>query len=206
MAATQAADNTPAAADHLVLPTPLPTTGAAGTVEVVEVFWYGCPHCFRLESQLRRWIARQPADVRIRRLPAVLTESWRPAARLHYTLESLGRLDSLHAAVFEAEHEKRSLQVQSRDVDVFAEWAEKQGVPRPAFVEAWNSPAVAARVDEAARLTLPLKRIGVPAIIVDGHLLTTASLTGSHDALLDTADRLIAQVRSERASNNAAKQ
>lgn len=193
-----------AASDHLVLPSPMPTTGAAGTIEVVEVFWYGCPHCYRLESQLHRWIDRQPADVRVRRLPAVLTDSWRPAARLHYTLEALGRLEALHPAVFEAEHAKRSLQVQSRDVDPFADWAEKQGVPRQAFIDAWNSPAVAARVEEAAKITLPLKRIGVPAIVIDGRLLTTASLTGSQDSLLDTADRLIAQVRTERSGKAAA--
>jgi protein dithiol oxidoreductase (disulfide-forming) len=198
------ASGTGAPSDHLVLPAPLPTAGSPGTIEVVEVFWYGCPHCFRLETPLRHWIARQPADVRVRRLPAVLTESWRPAARLHYTLEALGRLDALHPEVFEAEHGKRSLQVQSREVETFADWAAKHGVQRQAFIDAWNSPAVAARVDEAARLTLPLKRIGVPAIVVDGRLLTTASLTGSHDALLDTADRLIAQVRSERAASGAA--
>lgn len=205
-AAAPTAGGGPAASDHLVLPSPMPTPGDSGKIDVVELFWYGCPHCFRLESQLRRWIAGQADDVRVRRMPAVLTDSWRPAARLYYTLDALGRLDSLHPSVFEAEHDKRTLQVQSRDTDSFANWAEQQGIARGVFIEKWNSAGVAARVEEAARVTLPFKRIGVPAIIVDGRLLTTASLAGSQEGLIATADRLIAQVRRERADGTAPKQ
>lgn len=187
-------------ADHLILPDPLPAQVTSAQIEVIGVFWYGCPHCYRLEPKLERWAHSLPPDVGFRRLPAVLTDSWRPAARLHYTLATLGRLDTLHLPVFEAEHVTRALQVQSRDSEAFAEWAARQGIPRTAWTDAWDSAAVAGLVSRAEELTRPLRRIGVPAIVVDGRYLTTSTLAGSPDRMLEVASRLIEQVRRERAS------
>lgn len=188
-----------AASDYVVLSMPLAAESAADLIEVVELFWYGCPHCFALEPALAQWTAGLPKDVRVRRLPAVLTDSWEPAARLFYTLEALGQVERLHGAVFDAEHNEGSLRVQSRDEQKFAAWAEKQGIAKAEFIAAWLSPAVAGKVDQATRQTLPFRRVGVPALIVDGRFLTTATLAGTPQGLLATAERLIAQVRAERA-------
>src|SRR5688500_8958534 len=73
-------------------------------IEVVEFFWYGCPHCNNLQPPLEAWVKRKPADVELRRVPAVFRESWLPHARIYYTLEALGEVDRLHQAVYAAIH------------------------------------------------------------------------------------------------------
>lgn len=196
--ATPAADHP--AADHLVLPQPLPVLAPPAQIEVLGLFWYGCPHCYRLEPKLDAWVRKLPGDASFRRLPAVLTESWRPAARLHYTLTSVGALETLHLAVFEAEHATRTLQVQSRDPESFADWAARQGISKATWAEAWNSTAVSEQVGHAEELTRPLRRTGVPALLVDGRYVTTGTMAGSPERMLEVADRLIAQVRRERSA------
>src|SRR5262245_36652276 len=76
----------------------------AGKVEVVEFFWYNCPHCNAFEPQLQAWIKKLPADVAFRRVPVAFRADFHPQQRLFYTLEALGRLDTLHAKVFHAIH------------------------------------------------------------------------------------------------------
>ena len=196
--ATPAADHP--AADHLLLPQPLPVLAPPAQIEVLGLFWYGCPHCYRLEPRLDAWARKLPADTSFRRLPAVLTDSWRPAARLHYTLAAVGALETLHLAVFEAEHTTRTLQVQSRDPETFADWAAQRGIPKAAWTEAWNATAVAEQVGHAEEITRPLRRVGVPALVVDGRYITTATMAGSPERMLEVADRLIAQVRRERSA------
>ena len=187
-------------ADHVVLPQSLPVLAPPAQIEVLGLFWYGCPHCYRLEPKLDAWSRKLPADANFRRLPAVLTDSWRPAARLHYTLGAVGALETLHLAVFEAEHTTRTLQVQSRDPETFADWTARQGIPKATWAEAWNSTAVAEQVGHAEEITRPLRRIGVPVLVVDGRYVTTGTMAGSPERMLEVADRLIAQVRRERSA------
>ena len=92
---------------YVRLSQPLPVTAPAGKVEVVEFFWYGCPHCFDLEPTLKKWLEHKPADVTFRRVPAIFRQSWVPGAQTFYTLESMGELDRMHSKVFDAIHVER---------------------------------------------------------------------------------------------------
>ena len=191
----------PAAPHFVTLSTPLTAQAAKGEIDVVEMFWYGCPHCDAFETPLKAWIARQPKDVKVRRIPGVMTEMWEPAAQLYYTLESLGQHERLHAQIFDAEHREGSLQVASRNETKYADWAAQRGVDRAAFLTAWKSDAVAEKIKQAKGLVKELKarKIGVPLIVVDGRLVTNAGMTGDHDDTLKMADQLIARVRAEHA-------
>jgi thiol:disulfide interchange protein DsbA len=86
---------------------PAQATEEGPKVEVIEFFWYGCPHCYELEPTLKKWLARKPDDVSFRRVPAIFRQSWVPGAQTFYTLETMGELDRLHAKVFDAIHIER---------------------------------------------------------------------------------------------------
>jgi thiol:disulfide interchange protein DsbA len=164
-------------------------------IEVVEFFWYGCPHCFDLEPFLKKWTAKLPKDVEFRRIPAVPTERWMPNARTFYTLESLGLLERMHGEVFDAIHIDR---VNFNDEKIQLEWMAKKGVDRAKFAEAWKSFSVQSKTKRAVQLTQAYDVTGVPALVVDGKYFTSVSMTGSPEGLMQTLDSLIAKARSER--------
>ena len=164
-------------------------------IEVIEFFWYGCPHCFDLEPFLKKWTAKLPKDVEFRRVPAVPTERWMPNARTFYTLESLGLLERMHGEVFDAIHIDR---VNFNDEKIQLEWMAKKGVDRSKFAEAWKSFSVQSKTKRAVQLTQSYDVTGVPALVVDGKYFTSVSMTGSPEGLMQTLDSLIAKARSER--------
>ncbi|MDT3737215.1 MAG: thiol:disulfide interchange protein DsbA/DsbL [Denitratisoma sp.] len=164
-------------------------------IEVVEFFWYGCPHCFDLEPFLRKWTAKLPKDVEFRRIPAIPTERWAPNARTFYTLESLGLLERMHGEVFDAIHIDR---VNLNDERIQLDWMAKKGVDRAKFAEAWKSFSVQSKTKRAAQLTQAYDVTGVPALVVDGKYFTSVSMTGSPEGLMQTLDSLIAKARAER--------
>lgn len=164
-------------------------------IEVVEFFWYGCPHCFDLEPFLKKWTAKLPKDVEFRRIPAIPTERWMPNARTFYTLESLGLLERMHGEVFDAIHIDR---VNLNDEKIQLDWMAKKGVDRAKFAEAWKSFSVQSKTKRAVQLTQAYDVTGVPALVVDGKYFTSVSMTGSPEGLMQTLDSLIAKARSER--------
>ncbi len=166
-----------------------------GKVEVIEFFWYRCPHCAELKPELEAWIKRQPAHVLIRRQPAVLNDGWLPLTRAFYALEAVGQLDRLHAAVFTAIHRDR---IDLNDPNTFFDWAAARGVDRNKLAEAYHSFAVNAKVARAKQLTARYKITGVPAFVVNGKYQTSAYLTGGHKALFKVLDELIAQEKGKR--------
>ena len=93
---------------YRVLTPAQPTSVAPGKVEVVEIFWYGCPHCYSLEPHLQRWLTvDMPEAAEFVKLPASLNPSWQPHARLFYAAKALGVLDEAHDAVFREMHVQR---------------------------------------------------------------------------------------------------
>jgi thiol:disulfide interchange protein DsbA len=164
-------------------------------IEVVEFFWYGCPHCFDLEPFLKKWTAKLPKDVEFRRIPAIPTERWMPNARTYYTLEAMGLLERMHGEVFDAIHLDR---VNLNDEKIQLEWMAKKGVDRARFAEAWKSFSVQSKTKRAVQLTQAYDVTGVPALVVDGKYFTSVSMTGSPEGLMQTLDGLIAKARSER--------
>lgn len=158
--------------DYRVLATPQPV--ASGTrIEVLEFFWYGCPHCNNLQPALSAWLKRKPADVEFKRVPAVFQDSWVPLTKAYFTIETMGLVDKLHHDLFAAIHEKK---MRLQDPTVLFDWVAKQGVDREKFAQTYNSFAVQTRSQRAKDVTARYDIPGTPAIVVDGKYLTAPSL------------------------------
>ena len=164
----------------------------AGKIEVIEFFWYSCPHCNAFEPKLVSWIRRQPADVVVRRVPVAFRDDFVPQQRLFYTLEALGKLDELHSKVFEAIHVQR--QPTNREDSILA-FAEKNGLDRAKFQELYNSFGISAKARRAAQLQDAYGVEGVPAIGVAGRWYTDATMAGNMDRALQVTDHLVAEAR-----------
>lgn len=150
--------------DYDVLLNPV-QTATGDQIEVLELFWYGCPHCYSMEPQVHSWAEKAPEDVGFRRMPAVLGKSWLPHAKAYYAAEALGVLDKVHTALFEAIHVQRR---RVNDEDAFAELFEEQGVSAADFRKVYKSFGVQTKVQQAGVRVRSYRITGVPAIIVNG--------------------------------------
>ena len=164
-------------------------------IEVLEFFWYRCPHCFQLEPGLSAWLKKLPKDAQIRRVPAVFREDWVPGAKIYYTLEQMGQLERLHNKVFDAYHVDN---INLNDPAVLGGWIAKQGVDRKKFESIYNSFSTQSKVTKGARLSAIYGITGVPAFIIDGKYSTSVSMARSEPRLFDVLDQLIDKARSER--------
>ena len=181
--------------DYLALSTRAPVDAPADKVEVIEFFWYSCPHCNRFEPALEEWVKKLPKDVAFRRVPVAFRADFAPQQRLYYALEAIGRLDDLHRKVFYAIHVER--QPLNQDEAVIA-WAEKQGVDKARFNEAYKSFNTANKLRRAVQLQDAYRVEGVPSLGIAGLYYTDGSLAGSMDRALQVADHLIAEARKSR--------
>jgi thiol:disulfide interchange protein DsbA len=170
-------------------------TEAPGRIEVVEFFWYECPHCYELEPLLDRWIPKLAKDVQFRRVPATFNARWLISARVFYALESMGLESKLHRPIMDAIHKDRMRITDDRQL---AEWLGKQGVDVAKFQAAMKSFAVESKLKRADQLVRDAKIDGVPALMVNGRYLVPAG--GNLQRLLDTADALIEQSRKDTAA------
>jgi thiol:disulfide interchange protein DsbA len=166
-----------------------------GKVEVIEFFWYSCPHCNAFEPRLDAWIKKQPADVVVRRVPVAFRDDFVPQQRLFYTLEAMGKLDQLHGKVFQAIHADRE---QINKEDSILAWAGKQGLDTAKFKEHYNSFSVAGKAKRATQLQEAFQVQGVPAIGIAGRFYTDGTLAGNMDRVLLVTDYLIAEARKTR--------
>ncbi|WP_119157211.1 thiol:disulfide interchange protein DsbA/DsbL [Caldimonas tepidiphila] len=183
-----------AGTDYVVLSQPQ-APGAPGKVEVLEFFWYGCPHCFRFEPMLEQWVKQLPADVSFRRVPVAFREEFVIHQRIYYALEAMGRLDDLHRKVFDAMHvDKNRLNTPEAAADLMA----KNGVDRAKFLEVFNSFSVQSKVGQARKLAEAYRIDGVPALGINGRYWTSGSLAGSLERSLVVASQLIEQSRGKR--------
>ena len=177
--------------------TPPQPTETGKNIEVLEVFYYGCPHCFDLESSLVPWVKQLPKDVTFRRMPAVFRDSWVPLTKAFYTLEALGLTEKLHGDIFNAMHVEN---INLSDEKTLLEWVAKRGVDGKSFNDTYQSFSVQSKVNRAKQLTKAYGITGVPSLIIDGKYVTSGSTAGSHAASLQVADQLIKQARQERKS------
>jgi thiol:disulfide interchange protein DsbA len=171
-----------------------PTVGGADKVEVAEIFWYGCNHCYDFEPFVNRWKETIPANARFVRIPAV----WNPLVKLHaqlyYTEEVLannGKLadpETFHAAVF-AEYHRRGNRLASEEA--IQALFEKHGVSAEDFETTWNSFEVAQKIRVAQDLTRRYAITGVPTVVVNGKFRTGAGEAGGYPQLLELIDELI---------------
>jgi len=165
-----------------------PTVAAKGKVEVVELFWYGCPHCFRFEPYIERWLPTVKDRVDFIRLPAILRPSWAIHAKAFYTAKALGVFDQIHRPLFDAIHvEKRHLGDEDSLADFFAE----HGVDKAAFHKAFNSFSVDSEVKRAMQMTRRYRAMGTPAMVVDGKYLTDPGMANGFVNILKVVDSLV---------------
>jgi thiol:disulfide interchange protein DsbA len=173
-----------------------PTVGGADKIEVAEIFWYGCNHCYDFETYVNRWLEKKPPNVRFVRIPAV----WNPLVKLHaqlyYTEEVLVKNDKVanpeqfRAAVF-AEYHRRGNRMGSESAiqAVF----ERHGVSAEDFTSTWNSFEVAQKLRVAQDLARRYSIASVPTIVVNGKYRTGAVEAGGYPSLMDLIDELIAR-------------
>ena len=178
--------------EYLALDKRVPVEAPTGKVEVIEFFWYSCPHCNAFEPKLEAWIKTVPKDVFVKRVPVAFRDDFVPQQRLFYALEAMGKLDDLHRKVFYAIHgEKQALNTQ----DTIAAWIEKQGVDKAKFLELYNSFSMSTKATKARQLQDAYKVDGVPALGIGGRFYTSGSLAANMDRALQVVDYLVGEVR-----------
>jgi thiol:disulfide interchange protein DsbA len=164
-------------------------------IEVLEVFNYGCIHCFQLEPALRAWKAHLPADVELRLVPAAFRPEFALYARGFYAAQSLGQLEATHTRVFDALwNEHPPIHSLGDLANLYARF----GVDRARFIEAAQSAGNRAAVDAAQEEIQRLKVDGTPTFFVGGRYHVLADLIGSEAELLQRVDAVIAMERAER--------
>ena len=178
--------------DYIKLAKPASVGAPAGKVEVIEFFWYSCPHCNVFEPQFEAWAKSQPADVVVRRVPVAFNASFLPQQKLYFTLEGMNLLPQLHAKVFRAIHVERN---GLKNDDAIFEWIGKQGVDVAKFKEVYNSFTVANQSRKAAQLQNEYDVEGVPAMGVAGRYYTDGTKAGNMDNVLRVVNALIASSR-----------
>lgn len=182
-----------AGTDYVLVEPRAPVEAPAGKVEVVEFFWYNCPHCSAFEPQLAAWIKTLPKDIALRRVPIAFREDFIPQQRLYFALEAMGLVEKLHAKVFAAIHvEKLDLS----KVAAITDWVVKQGVDKTKFNEQYNSFSVATKATKATQLQNAYKVEGVPALGVAGRFYTDGTLAKGMDKALKVVEALAASIRS----------
>lgn len=172
-----------------------PIETAGGKVDVVEFFWYGCPHCYNLEPFLEGWTKKLPADVQFRRVPAVFNERWGHDAAIYYTFEALGVLDKLHRPFFDAIHRDR---LRTDEQRALAEWLTKNGVEPNRFFNTLKSFGVQTKVRRATQLTVAYRIDGTPAMAVQGRYTVSAEQGRSQQGMIETVDYLVGMARKQK--------
>ncbi|HMM84958.1 MAG: thiol:disulfide interchange protein DsbA/DsbL [Gammaproteobacteria bacterium] len=177
--------------DYIRLAQPAPTS-TPGKIDVLEFFWYGCPHCNAFQPAVETWSARLPGDVAFRRVPVGFSAMHETHARLFYALEALGEVDKLHRRVFAAMHVQRRRLDKESDIAAFAA---EQGLDRDKFVDALRSFGVSTKARQAKALAEAYKIDGTPSMGVHGRFFTSGSLAGSNERSLQVTDFLVQTVR-----------
>ena len=178
--------------DYRALDKRVAVEAPAGKIEVVEFFWYSCPHCNAFEPRLEAWSKKLPADVVLRRVPVAFRDDFVPQQRLFYALEAMGKLPELHAKVFNAIHmEKQHI---DKEATILA-WVAKNGVDQAKFQESYNSFSVSTKARRAAQLQDAYKVEGVPALGIAGRYYTDGTMAGNMDRALQVTDFLVAEAR-----------
>ena len=181
--------------DYITLELPVATEAGSGKIEVLEFFWYSCPHCNQFEPAFEQWVKNAPKDVVVRRVPVAFRDDFVPQQRLYYTLEAMNLVEKMHIRVFTAIHGEKLML--NSDASVLA-WAEKQGIDKAKFAETYKSFGVATKAKRAVQLQNDFKIEGVPSLGVAGRFYIDGTLAGSMPRALQVADALIAQTRQGR--------
>jgi thiol:disulfide interchange protein DsbA len=167
-------------------------------IEVTELFWYGCSHCYQMEAPLNAWVKKLPADVTFKRIPGLPNPSWAPMAKAYYAMETLGVLEKLHAPLFEAIHKQKALN--PTDEKAAIDWVTKQaGLDKKKVEAAFGSFSMNTNLNRAANFFKASGATGVPSLVINGQFITSSTMAGNNNAALNTADYIINNIRADKA-------
>ena len=187
----QAAEPIEAGKQYIELSNPVPVS-VPGKIEVVELFWYGCPHCYSFEPVVNPWAEKLPADVNFKRIPAMFGGPWDAHGQMFLTLEAMGVEHDVHAAVFDAIQNQRKQLTKPEDM---ADFLATQGVDKEKFLATFNSFAIKGQVQKAKELAKKYEITGVPSMVVNGKYRFDLGTAQGPQGVLNVADQLIAKER-----------
>ena len=177
---------------HIIKP-PQPTANP-DKIEVLEYFWFGCPHCFAFEPSINEWAASKPDDVDFVRHAPPLNKGWTPHSEAYYAAEMLGVTDKFFEQFFNAIHRERR---QLRDRDGIADFAGELGIDRDKMHDTMKSFAVNAAIRKTLRAAQESRVNAVPTVVVNGKYLSTVSMAGGHKQIIALINELVEKERAE---------
>jgi protein dithiol oxidoreductase (disulfide-forming) len=183
--------------DGYVTITPAQPTQSGNKIEVLEVFWYACPHCYDFEPHIDKWLESKPDDVEFSRMPGIFRKNWIPHAKAYFTAKKLGVLESIHSPLFDAIHKQKK---KIHGDDAIKKFFVKHGVDKADFTKAYESDDVGTKVKQAYVMGQRYKLTGVPAVIVNGKYMVSGSTAGSFENVLKVIDQLVDKERASTAN------
>ena len=173
-------------------------TDTPNKIEVTELFWYGCIHCYQMDPVLNAWVKKLPADVVFKRVPGLPRPDWAPMAKAYYAMEDLKVLEKLHMPLFDAIHKQKTLK--PTDEPATIDWIAKQsGLDKKKVEEAFKSFSMNNKLNRAAAYFRASGATGVPSLIIDGQYITSSTMAGGNTQALNVADYIITNIRADKA-------
>ncbi len=168
-------------------------------IEVTEIFWYGCIHCYHMDPLLNTWVKKLPADVAFKRMPGLPQPAWAPMAKAFYAMDDLKLSDKLHTALFDAIHKEKTLDPTNELAAI--DWmTKKSGLDKSKVEAAFKSFSMNNKLNQAAQYFRATGATGVPSFIINGQFITSSTMAGGNEQALKTVDYIVANIRADKAS------
>jgi thiol:disulfide interchange protein DsbA len=165
-------------------------TDTGDKIEVLEFFWYGCPHCYAFEPYIKAWKQNKPANVEFVRVPALFRPDWEVQARTYYALQNMGLIEDIHGKIFDHLHkDKKKLDSKEQMIDFLV----SNGVDKAKFLAQYESFDVVSKVRKAKNKQNEYRIGGVPTVAVNGKYMTSGSMAGSYGNMVKIIEYLVAK-------------
>jgi len=176
-------------------------TSSPGKIEVIELFWYGCIHCYSMDPYLTKWADSLPNDVIFKRVPAIPRKSWIAGAKAYYALETLGLESKLHEKLFEAIHKEKNLDPNNEKALI--DWVTLNGrLDKKEVQSAFNSFSIDTKLKKSYKIFKDAGATGVPTIIIDGNYMTSSTMAGGEQNAIDITNYIIENIRNDLKKSN----
>ena len=175
------------------------STDNAAKIEVMEIFWYGCIHCYQMDAPLNAWVKKLPSDVYFKRVPGLPNPSWAPMAKAFYAMETSGVAEKLHTPLFDEINKSKTLN--PTDEKAAIAWVTAQsGIDKLKVEQAFKSFTINTSLNRAAQIFRASGATGVPSLVIDGKYITSSTMAGGNEQALKAADYIIGNVRADKAN------